>query len=78
MKTFAIEINGILREFTNRFKAYYEQEFPDREISEPIDDFNILESFLFEDKEEIDDFLSSYAFELFGKSEQPDKIFLTQ
>jgi hypothetical protein len=72
MKTFAIEVNGILRDFIKKFEQYYQIEFADRDINYPIDPFNPLLSFHFEDNE-LEDFIFQYSYELFGKSTLPSK-----
>ena len=72
MKTFAIEVNGVLRDFIKKFQTYYQIEFADRNIKEPIDPFNPLLSFTFEDNE-LEDFIFQYSYELFGKSTLPSK-----
>jgi hypothetical protein len=77
MKTFAIEVNGILRDFIKKFEQYYKIEFADRDISYPIDTFNPLLSFTFEDNE-LEDFIYQYSYELFGKSTLPSKEIITQ
>jgi hypothetical protein len=77
MKTIAIEINGNLRDFTTRFIQYYENEFPDREINYPLDEFNLLKSFTFHD-DELEEFISSYAYELYAKATTPNKDLLNE
>lgn len=77
MRTIAIEINGNLRDFTTRFRQYYENEFEEREIIEPIDDFNILKSFTFYEGE-LEEFITSYAYELYAKSTQPAKDLINE
>jgi hypothetical protein len=72
MKTFAIEVNGILRDFMKKFQTYYQIEFADRDVKEPIDPFNLLLSFEFKDNE-LEDFIFQYSYELFGKSTLPPK-----
>ena len=72
MKTFAIEVNGILRDFIKKFQTYYQIEFADRNVKEPIDPFNPLLSFTFEDNE-LEDFIFQYSYELFAKSTLPSK-----
>ncbi len=72
MKTLAIEVNGILRDFIKKFEQYYKIEFVDRSISYPIDPFNPLLSFNFQDNE-LEDFIFQYSYELFGKSTLPSK-----
>ena len=72
MKTFAIEVNGILRDFIKKFEQYYQIEFADREIKKPIDPFNPLLSFDFEENE-LEDFIMQYSYELFAKSTLPSK-----
>jgi hypothetical protein len=72
MKTFAIEVNGILRDFIKKFEQYYQIEFADRDIKRPIDPFNPLLSFRFEDNE-LEDFIFQYSYELFAKSTLPSK-----
>jgi hypothetical protein len=72
MKTFAIEVNGILRDFIKKFEQYYQIEFADRTINYPIDPFNPLLSFTFEENE-LEDFIFQYSYELFGKSTLPSK-----
>jgi hypothetical protein len=77
MKTFAIEVNGILRDFIKKFEQYYKIEFADRDIAYPIDAFNPLLSFTFEDNE-LEDFIFQYSYELFGKSTLPSKEIIAQ
>ena len=77
MKTFAIEVNGILRDFIKKFEQYYQIEFADREIKHPIDPYNPLLSFRFEGNE-LDDFLFQYSYELFAKSTLPSKETIAQ
>jgi hypothetical protein len=77
MKTFAIEVNGILRDFIKKFEQYYKIEFADRDINYPIDPFNPLLSFHFEG-DELEDFIFQYSYELFGKSTLPSKEIITQ
>lgn len=77
MKTFAIEVNGILRDFIKKFEQYYKIEFADRDINYPIDPFNPLISFHFEGNE-LEDFIFQYSYELFGKSTQPSKEIIAQ
>lgn len=77
MKTFAIEVNGILRDFIKKFQTYYQIEFADRNIKEPIDPFNPLLSFTFEDNE-LEDFIFQYSYELFGKSTLPSKEIIAE
>jgi hypothetical protein len=72
MKTFAIEVNGILRDFIKKFEQYYQIEFADRDVNYPIDPFNPLLSFHFEGNE-LEDFIYQYSYELFGKSTLPSK-----
>jgi hypothetical protein len=72
MKTFAIEVNGILRDFIKKFEQYYQIEYADRSIGYPIDPFNPLLSFHFEN-DELEDFLFQYSYELFAKSTLPSK-----
>jgi hypothetical protein len=77
MKRFAIEVNGILRDFIKKFEQYYKIEYADRDIIYPIDPFNILSSFHF-DNNELEDFLFQYSYELFAKSTLPSKEMITQ
>jgi hypothetical protein len=77
MKTFAIEVNGILRDFIKKFEQYYQIEFADRTINYPIDPFNPLLSFHFEDNE-LEDFIFQYSYELFAKSTLPSKEIIAQ
>lgn len=77
MKTFAIEVNGILRDFIKKFEQYYQLEFADRGIGYPIDSFNPLLSFHFEGNE-LEDFLFQYSYELFAKSTLPSKELIAQ
>ena len=77
MKTFAIEVNGILRDFIKKFQTYYQIEFADRNVKEPIDPFNPLLSFTFEDNE-LEDFIFQYSYELFGKSTLPSKEVISE
>jgi hypothetical protein len=77
MKTFAIEVNGILRDFIKKFEQYYQFEFADRSIGYPIDPFNPLLSFHFEN-DELEDFLFQYSYELFAKSTLPSKELIAQ
>jgi len=77
MKTFAIEVNGILRDFIKKFEQYYKIEFANRDIQYPIDPFNPLLSFHFEDNE-LEDFLFQYSYELFAKSTLPSKEIIAQ
>jgi hypothetical protein len=77
MKTLAIEINGILRDFIKKFEIYYQIEYSDREIKKPIDPYNPLLSFYFE-KNELEDFLFQYSYELFAKSTLPSKELIAQ
>jgi len=72
MKTLAIEVNGILRDFIKKFEQYYKIEFSDRDVKYPIDPFNPLLSFHFEN-DELENFIFQYAYELFGKSTLPSK-----
>jgi len=77
MKKFAIEINGILRDFIKKFEQYYKLEYADRDINYPIDPFNPLLSFHFENTE-LEEFLFQYSYELFAKSTLPSKEIITQ
>lgn len=77
MKTFAIEVNGILRDFIKKFEQHYKFEYPNRDINEPIDPFNPLLSFHFEENE-LEDFLFQYSYELFAKSTLPSKELIAQ
>jgi hypothetical protein len=77
MKTFAIEVNGILRDFIKKFEQYYQIEFADRTINYPIDPFNPLLSFHFEENE-LEDFIFQYSYELFAKSTLPSKEIIAQ
>jgi len=77
MKTFAIEVNGILRDFITKFEKYYQIEFADRSIGYPIDPFNPLLSFHFEGNE-LEDFIFQYSYELFAKSTLPSKEIIAQ
>jgi len=77
MKTFAIEVNGILRDFIKKFEQYYVVEYYERDITYPIDPFNPLLSFKF-NNEELEDFLFQYSYELFAKSTLPSKEIITQ
>jgi hypothetical protein len=77
MKTFAIEVNGILRDFIKKFEQYYKLEFSEREIKIPIDPYNPLLSFHFEENE-LEDFLFQYSYELFAKSTLPSKELIAQ
>jgi hypothetical protein len=77
MKTFAIEVNGILRDFITKFEKYYQMEFADRSIGYPIDPFNPLLSFHFEENE-LEDFIFQYSYELFAKSTLPSKEIIAQ
>lgn len=77
MKTFAIEVNGILRDFIKKFEQYYQIEFSDREIKKPIDPYNPLLSFHFENNE-LEEFLFQYSYELFAKSTLPSKELIAQ
>jgi hypothetical protein len=72
MKTIAIEVNGILRDFIKKFEQFYKVEFADREIGYPIDPFNPLLSFHFEENE-LEEFIFQYSYELFAKSTLPSK-----
>ena len=72
MKTIAIEVNGILRDFIKKFEQFYQVEFPDREIKRPIDSFNPLLSFHFEENE-LEEFIFQYSYELFAKATLPSK-----
>lgn len=77
MKIFAIEVNGILRDFIKKFEQYYQIEFADRTINYPIDPFNPLLSFHFEENE-LEDFIFQYSYELFAKSTLPSKEIIAQ
>ena len=77
MKTIAIEVNGILRDFIKKFEQYYKIEFADRSIGYPIDPFNPLLSFHFEENE-LEDFIFQYSYELFAKSTLPSKEIIAQ
>jgi len=77
MKTFAIEVNGILRDFIKKFEQYYKLEYADRDIKYPIDPYNPLLSFHFEGNE-LEDFLFQYSYELFAKSTLPSKEIIAQ
>ena len=77
MKTFAIEVNGILRDFIKKFEQYYKIEYADRDIKYPIDPYNPLLSFNFEGNE-LEDFLFQYSYELFAKSTLPSKELIAQ
>jgi hypothetical protein len=77
MKTFAIEVNGILRDFIKKFEQFYKAEFADRDIIYPIDSYNPLLSFKFEDNE-LEEFLFQYSYELFAKSTLPSKDLIAQ
>lgn len=77
MKTFAIEVNGILRDFIKKFEQFYQIEFADRAIGYPVDPFNPLLSFDFEGNE-LEDFLYQYSYELFAKSTLPSKELIAQ
>jgi hypothetical protein len=77
MKTFAIEVNGILRDFIKKFEQYYQIEFANRSITYPIDPFNPLLSFHFEENE-LEDFILQYSYELFAKSTLPSKEIIAQ
>ncbi len=77
MKTFAIEVNGILRDFIKKFEQFYQIEFADRSIGYPIDAFNPLLSFHFEGNE-LEDFIFQYSYELFAKSTLPSKELIAQ
>jgi len=77
MKTLAIEVNGILRDFIKKFEQHYKFEHPNRDINLPIDPFNPLLSFHFEDNE-LEDFLFQYSYELFAKSTLPSKELIAQ
>jgi hypothetical protein len=77
MKTIAIEVNGILRDFIKKFDQYYQIEFADRPIGYPIDPFNPLLSFHFEGNE-LEDFIFQYSYELFAKSTLPSKEVIAQ
>jgi hypothetical protein len=74
MKTIAIEINGILRDFKKMFRNIYTSEYSYVELNhnildEKLNDFNIPEFFThFEGS--ITDFIEEYMFELFAKSER--------
>lgn len=74
MKTIAIEINGILRDFKQMFRNIYTSEYSYVEmdsnlLDEKLTDFNIPEMFThFEDS--LNDFIEEYMFELFAKSER--------
>jgi hypothetical protein len=72
MKIIAIEVNGILRNFIKKFEQFYQVDFADREIGYPIDPFNPLLSFHFEENE-LEDFIFQYSYELFAKSTLPSK-----
>jgi hypothetical protein len=72
MKTLAIEVNGILRDFIKKFEQYYQIEFANREVKKPIDPFNPLLSFHFEENE-LEEFIFQYSYELFAKSTLPSK-----
>lgn len=77
MNTFAIEVNGILRDFIKKFEQFYKIEFADRSIGYPIDPFNPLLSFHFEGNE-LEEFLFQYSYELFAKSTLPSKELTAQ
>jgi len=77
MKTFAIEVNGILRDFIKKFEQYYQIEFANRTINYPIDPFNPLLSFHFEENE-LEEFIFQYSYELFAKSTLPSKEIIAQ
>lgn len=77
MKTLAIELNGILRDFIKKFETYYQIEYANREIKKPIDPYNPLLSFYFENNE-LEDFLFQYSYELFAKSTLPSKELIAQ
>jgi hypothetical protein len=77
MKTFAIEVNGILRDFIKKFEQFYQIEFADRTVKYPIDPFNPLLSFHFENNE-LEDFIFQYSYELFAKSTLPSKEIIAQ
>jgi hypothetical protein len=72
MKTLAIEVNGILRDFIKKFEQYYQIEFANRDVKKPIDPFNPLLSFHFEENE-LEEFIFQYSYELFAKSTLPSK-----
>jgi hypothetical protein len=77
MKKFAIEVNGILRDFIKKFEQYYKIEYSDRDIKYPIDPFNPLLSFHFEGNE-LEEFLFQYSYELFAKATHPSKEIISQ
>jgi hypothetical protein len=77
MKRFAIEVNGILRDFIKKFEQFYKTEYSDRNIKYPIDPFNPLLSFDFEGNE-LEEFLFQYSYELFAKSTLPSKEIIAQ
>lgn len=73
-----ISIDGVLRNFVNRFHYHYEQAYIDVEapddsfeykVIEPITNDNLMNCFNFQSKEEIDFFTYvEYPMELFGHS----------
>lgn len=77
MKSFAIEVNGVLRDFISKFEKFYQIEYADRSIGYPVDPFNPLLSFHFEG-DELEDFIFQYSYELFAKSTLPSKEIITQ
>ena len=77
MKTFAIEVNGVLRDFIKKFEQYYKFEYADRDVKYPIDPYNPLLSFHFEN-DELEDFIFQYSYELFAKSTLPSKEVIAQ
>lgn len=68
MKTIAIEINGVLRDFSTKFIKHYQEKFPERPIPESFNEFNLKKDFYFENRDEYVNFVNEFAYELYART----------
>lgn len=69
-KVIGISLDGVLRNITVTFERIYTRMYPDRVIKRPVNMFNILDSFPFDTKEEMNEFVMSEALIIFGRAEE--------
>lgn len=69
-KIVGISLDGVLRNITGTFERIYTRMYPERTIKRPVNMFNILDSFPFESKEEMNEFVMSEALIIFGRAEE--------
>jgi hypothetical protein len=71
--TIGISLDDVIRDFLTKFKSLYKKEF-DKDPIEPINTYDLLVHFPFENQEELNNFLyEDFSLELFGHANEKYK-----